>query len=112
MVKIVRHRFDPDGCIFVNSKLLLFARRVNRRVRIDRCSSLYFFDSWSSPIGISLCESLTYFNPSFEAMRKAVLIAASGLREMESIPCSTSHSANPGKSDGACPQIPTGFLAI
>src|SRR6185312_9724914 len=48
---------------------------------------------------------------SARAIEKAVLIAVSGFREMESISCPVSHSANSGKSDGAWPQIPIGFLA-
>ena len=48
---------------------------------------------------------------SAAATRRAVLMAVSGLSEIESMPCVTSHSANSGKSEGACPQIPMGFFA-
>ena len=38
-------------------------------------------------------------------------MAVSGFSEIESMPWVTSHSANSGKSEGACPQIPMGFFA-
>jgi len=39
-------------------------------------------------------------------------MAESGFSEIESMPWVTSHSANSGKSEGACPQIPMGLFAL
>jgi hypothetical protein len=44
---------------------------------------------------------------SVSAIFNLVLITVSGFSEMLSIPHSTRNSANSGKSEGACPQIPT-----
>src|SRR3981081_4334448 len=44
---------------------------------------------------------------SVAATRSEVRRSESGVRLMESMPCSTRNSAKSGKSLGACPQIPT-----